>query len=365
MNDYQLLKLRNTQYASIVGDSEAARSLANEYGLSYDSVRGRLSRANTPQNHAKLMKDLAENTPSIAPSVIRQIDITLEGHRRWKELKDNIAGNQTAVFLSDLHLPYTRWDAYELAMTIIGDLHPTVVSGANDLRDNTGLGRWGDNRPVRGQVMSSDDANIRRNELIHYRELNRKCGVVVNLLGNHDIWFYNNLRTNSPQTAELQIADYMSAIANEGVIQFSRGYEENYLELGHGLVWWHGQFTNKSNLALAKNNLEHFAHVFNDGRMRSVVAGHTHRPMVVEGTAVGYPSVKFVNSGALTDYAPYMKRNPHAWGLGITVCQFYFTSWEHEIDLLVFQEKGNKLVCRYNGTSYEVELNKEHKQDYN
>lgn len=363
--DYSILKLRHTIFSAIQSNADAAEAIAHRLNLSADSVRGRLSRSNTAAFRARLMRELAEETPEIAPSVQRQLDVLEKSAKIWYNWQKS-TDNLTAMFVSDMHLPHPRWDAYELAMQIIEDLDVDMVSAANDALDNTGFGRWGDERPVRGQVTSSDVANLRQMELAHYRTLSigRPSRLLIQVMGNHDLWFYDNIRATSPKTAEQQIADYMEKLYHAGVIQFSRGYNENYLQLGKGLVWWHGQYVAKSPQALAKQNIEQFLHTFNDGTLRSVVCGHTHRPMSINGAAVGYPSVKFVNSGALTDYTPYEKRHPQSRGLGIVFCEFNMQEWEHEVYLIEFLPKGNQLVAEFKGVRYSVELNTAHKEEY-
>lgn len=362
VSDYTLYEYRHTILADMRSNADAALTLANEFNLSVDSVRGRLSRADTPENFKTLMQTLANEVPDIAPSVQKQLDILQDAQEAWDSYS-RISGERTALFLSDVHLGIPRWDAYELAMLLVDNLKPHVVSGANDLRDNQGFSRWDERRSVRGQQWTSDDENLRKLERLHYKRLG-KGSFIIQIQGNHDNWYYTNLRINSPQTAERDIAEYMGELRSLGVWQFSRGYSENYIQLGRGLVWWHGQFTNKNPMTLAKSNLEHFMHVFNDGVARSVVAGHTHRPMVVDGGAVGYPSVRYVNSGALTDYTPYMKRHPHNHGLGVVVCHYDANLWQHEVDLIQFQAKGTKLVARYSGVEYEVPLDLTHPNEY-
>lgn len=363
MNDWQLYHLRHTLYSNIKSDADVARTIATAYGYTESGVRGQLSRANTPENQARLIQELADYTPDVAPSVERQLRVIEKSNKIWNKWKGS-SSDFRAVFLSDIHFPKPRFDAYALAMQIINDLKPDIVTGANDAVDNTGFGRWGDERPVRGQVYSSDRANLLRMELAHYRNLSSDMRLVVQIAGNHDLWYYRNLREMQPKTAEMQIADYMEALYDAGMLQFSRGYDENYLELGKGLVFWHGQFTDKSPQMMARKSIEHFAHVFNDGIMRSVVVGHTHRPMAVDGSSVGYPSVQFVNSGALTDYAPYLGRHPHGHGLGMVFADFNFQQWEHEVHLIQFLPKGNKLRAQFRGVNYEVELNTRHTEDY-
>lgn len=50
ITDDDLYIVRHTQYQHIKSDARAAETLAAQYGLKVDSVRGRLSRADTITN---------------------------------------------------------------------------------------------------------------------------------------------------------------------------------------------------------------------------------------------------------------------------------------------------------------------------
>lgn len=340
-----------TQYPELSG-ADAARYLSEQYGLSWDSLRGRLSRANTPSNNAAVTRELANLTKHHTPSVDRQQAIISDSHNKWQRW--NTGGIKRGVFLSDIHLPYTRWDAYELAIKIMEDIKPDIVTNLNDCLDNTGYGRWEDDRPLADKIWDSDVVRVHQLHLQHTQTINSLLntnGIQVGVAGNHDNWWYAYKRRTDERGAEKAIADYMQGLHDNNVLLFERGYRENSIELGDGLVLWHGQFASKSSHANAKKSIEQF---MIKGQARSIIVGHTHRPSIVSGSEIGYNGVTFVNNGCLTDHAPYMKRNPVGWGFGITYFEYDPNGFYHRIIPINFMERNNILTAFFEGREYSV-----------
>lgn len=361
VTDMYLLQEREDEYGYIEDDAAVAQILALEYGLQYDSVRGRLSRAYARRRATGDMKQAANHVPDIAPTVARQQAVIARSEARWKTAN---VGSRRLAFVSDMHLPYTRWDAYNLMLEIIAAFEPNFITGMNDLRDNKGFSRWPDRRSIRGRIWSSDDEALLEMELAHYKTIHDMGILTPAIAGNHDNWLYQSLRGEGNANAEREIANYHETLEKAGVLVLTDGYCENYLELSPSVVIWHGQFVNASSHTLAKKNIAHFMGVFNDGIARSVVAGHTHRPDTVAGESIGYPGVQFVNSGALTDYTPYLKRAPRAHGLGITLIEYNTYNRYHTIDLVRFNEGTDKLSARWAGQTFSVPLDTSHPNEY-
>lgn len=356
--DLELLHERETRLHKLT-IAQAAQTLAEDYHLSYDSVRGRLSRAGASKTIDRV-KGLALGSTKVTSSSEWQYNIIEESEYAFEKLRRN---SSVAVFRSDSHLPYARWDALALEQQLLFDIKPDFITVGNDLLDNAGFGRWEDDRPLEGQIWSGDFARRWAMEQAMYETLQRTGTTLVQVQGNHDNWFYQHLRHASPKTAEATITQYMRDIRQLGVLQFSRGYLENSLRLNPALVFWHGQFASKNPLANAKNTIEQF---ITDGVASSVVVGHTHRPVQLQGSSFGYSGVQFVNAPCLSrlEHVPYLKRDPKGWGLGLVVAYYDPTSRYHELHLIHFEERGNKLVARFNGNVYEVELDKTLPQDY-
>lgn len=361
-SDTELFLERHTLLANMPSHARAAETLADRHGLSVDSVRSRLSRAEKdPANLIKLARIQAVETESVPPSVERQENIVRLSNERFRFEKYNtqVTNRAKAVFVSDLHAPYTRWDGVEIAAAIISDTQPAFVSAMNDLNDYRGY-KWADTRPTRGKLWSGDVAYTRRLEKTIYGIWNSAMngsGSLVAVGANHDNWYLNDyLRAKTPEVAEERYADYMEWLYTEcGVLQLTVG-DEAEIELSDGLVWWHGQFTSTP-VNNARNTLKQF---MKDGRARSVVVGHTHRPIHIPGFAVGYDGVNFYNNGCLCglEKVPYMKRQPQGWGLAVTVCEYDPNGrWEH-CEVVNMVEENNRLVARYGGKTYSVALDK-------
>lgn len=352
--DRELYIEANTVYSHL-STADAARQLAANYGLSYDSVRGRLSRANMDKNNIALLKQLAYETTPRSEGVIRQNKIIEESTEKFKKLN-----HSSALFLSDAHLPYIRWDALDLVLQILEDNKVDIITAGNDALDNSVFSRFEDNRTVRGKLWSYDVQHLRKLEQTYYKILSQ-YGQLVHIMGNHDAWMFNKVRTNLPEMAEDIIADYMESLYKQDVWQFSNGYRENHIELGDSLVFYHGVWVANLPTTNAKKALGHF---MKNGRVRSVVVGHTHRPARIEGHTIGYPGATFINSGCLSrlENIPYMKRDPRDWGLGVVFAR-YGTDWCDLYDIN-FVERGNSLTAIFAGKRYETELNKEQPAEY-
>lgn len=353
MTDKELYILRHTEYNHIKSDARAAEAIAHDLTLSVDSVRGRISRADTPQNQIEVARLLATTIPTISPSIERQLNVISASKAKFDHLQRGLvaAGQEVVgIFSSDTHNPYMRWDAVNLQMQIISDLQPTYFSAMNDFNDNSGYGRWGDSRTVPNRLWSADLGNMRASEKAYYTMVRKnmaKGGQLLGVAGNHDNWWFSFLREHSPSTAEEQIANYLEWLYEEcGVLVFENG-RENAVKLSPNLVWWHGQFVAKSPMTNAKSTLEQFVE---DGVAATVVVGHTHRPVHIPGAVVGYPGVDFYNSPCMSriTQVPYLKRDPRAWGLGITICHYVPGTRQTRCELVVFKKEGAELVA-YSG----------------
>jgi len=334
--------------------------IASSYNLSPDSIRGRLSRASRePAARKAVLQAVTENVDKLPNSVLVQHDI-IEASKNEFAAWSKVDEDRLAFFVSDMHAPYHRLDAYELVLTIASDINPHAITALNDSLDNAGYGRHDDNSPVYQRLWRGDFANARQiQSTMHadFRSVMAFGGKLLGLMGNHDRWIFSHWRAVTPQSAELMIADYMSMLYDkDNVLLFSRGVYENSVHLSEGLVLVHGLSAAKNPNTLAKKAFQHY---MVDGRAKSVVQGHTHRPVEVYGDTVGYAGVKFVNSGHLRHNDPdWLAHTPKDWGMGITICRYNPTRWEHDIQLVRFVEVGDKLVARYEGKEYTVKLDK-------
>jgi calcineurin-like phosphoesterase family protein len=339
--------------------TQAADLLASRYNLSPDSVRGRLSR--TMGSYTTDLKHLATKTNEVDPSIERQDTVLDHSAGIWNYARPYM---NTAVWASDIHLPYARWDAIELLFRIMSNIPKIdLFTVGNDLLDNSAFGRWDDKRPAGGQRWSSDLSYMRNLEESFYRQVREATNAgLLQVQGNHDNWWFAHLRENAPHVAESVIADYMERLDEQGVIQFSKGYTEPEVWLNEDLVFWHGQFASNKATANAANSMKQFT---KNGKTPSVVVGHTHRPSTVEGYQIGYNGRTFINAPCLSriENVPYIKRNPQGWGLGFVVAEYDNTGW-HKLTRIDFVERGKNLVAEYKGRDYSVTLDKSVPKEY-
>ena len=351
-----------------LAQADAARCLAKEYGLSVDGVRGRLQKADTIKNRVALAKYQANEVDHVPPSVQRQLSVIAKSEQLWALAKRTVAkkAEGMGVFLSDVHAPYTRWDAWELMLQLVEYLQPDYVSAYNDMMDNHAFAHWEDSRSPSGKVWTVDDVYRYHLETTLYKSISRVAPetTLVGVTGNHDNWYFAYHRKGAPSSSERALADYMERLLDLGVLQFTRGYkQENMVDLSPGLKWWHGQYAAKSPVANARNTAIQFMH---EGRAVSVTGGHTHRPFLTEGFAIGYPGINIYNSPCMCrlDKLPYMKRAPQGWGLGVTVNRFDPNGYDERGTIVNFREKGNSLVTDFEGKRFSVELDKSAPDDY-
>lgn len=353
--DHELYVRWKTEYPELT-QAQAAEFLASEYLFSPDSVRGRLQRGDTPSSRMEVARYLATNLPTEDKSYLRQQEVI---ERSLDKFNATRLSWSTGLFLSDLHAPYCRWDAVELLYTITEALKPDVWTGQNDLLDNAGYSRWDENRTIRGRQWASDGKRNTDWEINHYQTMRKLSGGVgVQVLGNHDKWRYRHKREVDPQDAEMQIADYMERLEQDGgLLQFSNGIQENAVHVAPNLVWWHGQYAHKSALTNARSTIKKF---IVGGVASSVMVGHTHRAAHISGHNFDIPGVNFYNSGCLCrlDDIPYMASKPDGWELGIYYCHFDQRSRYERCEYLGFYEDGNNLVAYVEGKKFSVRLDK-------
>jgi predicted phosphodiesterase len=331
-----------------LSQADAAKQLAAAHGLEYDSVRGRLSRV---QRNPALLDELAKPS-NLNVAVDEQEAILRRSDGRWKQRP---SGRVRSAFLSDIHFPYHRRDCLELTYAILSDFKPHYITVDNDMQDWDGQGRWDDPRSTRERVWSDEFRSALNLELTYYLQLSEFLapqGMLVQVQGNHDNWIYRKWRNAHPHSEE-SVLNYMKERERAGVVQFTRGVQENAVRLSPALVYWHGQFVSGNSNLNAKNTLAQFVE---EGVASTVVVGHTHRPTLIDGSSVGYSGVEFVNSGCLsrTSRIPYLKRDPKGWGWGIVLNDFDTNSRYVRSYLIVFRKLGDRLIAQHNGREYSV-----------
>lgn len=356
VSDYKLFYTWQTEFPE-VNMSEASEILAGRWKLSYDSVRGRLSRTNTIANRVKVGAELSALKES-NPSVMRQNEVILESQKHWATLQRQWADMErpaVGYFISDVHrgAPF-RNDYWELCLRILDrEKHVDVFSAFNDWLNNDGWGRHEDQRTPEEKLVSADIQNLFNVEDYDYQTIRDLTGAIgVGINGNHDLWWYKYIRTHSAQSAELQIASRMEDHYTENkILMFNRMTHQNYVRLSEGLVWEHGTTTAKRLSGRARNALP--KHTSATGQASSVVIGHTHRPGMVKGEEVDVRGVWFANAGTFYDYRKVdysADGTGNGWNGGIVRCEFKPGSVHHNISLIEFRDIEGYAVAIRDGT---------------
>lgn len=336
-------------------DGLTYEDIAAKYELSVDSVRGRISRLNISQR-TSVMQNLATKAPLENTFLAKQREIIARAEVDFQERQELLADVDepgmpyTAIFVSDLHLPYTDWKAVELALAIIADVKPEFVSGYNDLFDFTGYGRWLDTRPPAAQLWDDNIDNAIKTAAEWHRTIKRFSPetLILQVLGNHDKWLFQYLRTERNGYTEKNIWEFMGEMENQGVLQFTNAETnaENVIKISPGLKWVHGASTAALLSTVGKNTIERMGE---DGLFFNTVAGHTHRSGEVK-----HLGVKHWNAGKLCiDDMSYLK-HPGRWDTGIVINEFYATSREVSGTIVDFKRRGSTLTAEYKGVKYTV-----------
>jgi hypothetical protein len=347
---------------------KSSKKIAEEMGLSYDSVRGRISRASKLlDNRVRIAQEMSQLPPARNVDVRRQQKLVEESKKRWnrylrecEEDKDHV---RWGLFLSDAHLPEARWDAYRLMLQIVASLGVDLdlVSGYNDLFEMKGYGRWEDHRSSRARLWSESIDNAITLAEKYYEPLRLVGGdfLVPGIIGNHDLWFSQFHRDPKLEgTGEKTIADFMEAMQFQtGTLHFNPLTRQNWLRLSRTLVWSHGVSAAKRQSTIVKNNLEQAKIEFNTRLDLDVVTGHTHRSHIERRNRATH-----VNSGTMGRLNPeWLKKTP-GWTLGFVLNEFTHSGWNYH-HLIEMHEDGNVLKAQFRGTEFSEPLDQSQPQN--
>lgn len=333
--------------------------IAKMLGHSKDSVRGRNSRASLG-DRVQIARELAEKQPLYNEGVERQKAVLLRADQVWAKHQERIrkrGGLATAIFRSDLHIPFGDWPAIHLYLLLVEAIQPDYISAMNDFFDFTGYGRWKDERHPAARLWDDDINNaLQVAAEIHAAERKAAPGhIKPQVQGNHDNWAYDYLRKVARTGySEHNIAHLMETLEKQGVIQFTDGQDkkENVVQLSPGLKWVHGVSASKNITSVARAVQEATrGRGEEEGIYYYTVAGHTHRSGEVK-----INGVKHWNAGTLGTKNPhYLKHRPN-WDTSIVVNRFDPNSRYTEGYIVEFRERGGHLVARWDGVDYDVPL---------
>lgn len=341
-------------------DNLSYKDIADMTNLSKDSIRGRISRSDI-SDRVDIARELAGKFTAVNTGVERQKEIIKHANETFESKQKSLRQRgtmATAMFISDMHLPNVNWDALKLTALIMRDVQPDYYSSYNDLFDFTGYGRWGDDRPPAARLWDDDIANplalsAEIHDMFHRVAPN---ATPLQVQGNHDNWLFSYLRNNRNGFSERNVADFMSSMELQGVLQFTNGVNkgENIIKLSPGLKWVHG-VSASANLKTVANATQAVCagkeRDNEDGIFYNTVSGHTHRAGVVRTNGVTH-----WNSGTLRTFDPsYMKFEP-LWNMAIVINRYDPDSRFVLGDVVYYKYYKSHLVARYDGIDYDIKI---------
>lgn len=323
-------------------------TLAIKYGYSITGARGMVSRARrNPQMVVEAMIQRTQN-PHHNKQVEAQQAIIAQSRAIFDQhLRANPSGK--VVWLSDVHIPYTRYDALELAYKIISDVNPVGVTGFNDFFDFAEYGRWANVPTPSAMLWQSDISNALEIADMHHRTIKHVAprARIIGLNGNHDNWMLQYMRSNKTGFSERNITEFMTELHNQGVLIMSTDSKQEPVATLGALKLTHGISAAQRDSSVGVKTIE----TLREGRhLFYTASGHVHRDFTVKHGGVAH-----FNFGCLcVKTMPYVKHKPNRWQLGIGVLEYSpDEAWGEAVN---FHEEGNKLVARYGGHRYEVAL---------
>jgi hypothetical protein len=336
-------------------------TLAHKYGLSEDSIRGRISR--TGENIdvvTEAMELMRHYAPKNTGDRLRQNHIIEFATATWeKALSDwrRFGETVTIGWLSDIHFPFQYKPALNLAYQIMEAAQPQIITAFNDLFDFDQYGRWAKTPNAATYLWQSDIRNAIRLSEVHNKTLDRLVPGVLKpaLMANHDKRIFSYLRSNQNGFSEHNVTAFMAAMEDQGVLQFSNsGMHENVIQVSPGLKLVHGvsSAANASTVgAMTIKKLGGTRLTEDAGIFYNTAAGHTHRSFEVTSNGVTH-----WNFGCLCTMTPgYLAHTPD-WQPGCGILEFDpngRTVFGTRID---FYRRGDRLCARYKDTEFTTGL---------
>ena len=329
--------------------------IAQKYGYSLSGARGTISRYRAhakrdPAIARELMRALVITPPVNEQQEAQQAIINKSKAAYDKHLKKHPAGR--VAWLSDIHIPYARLDALQLAYQFVEYLSPQWITTLNDLFDFGEYSRWENAETLSSMLWKSDFSNTLKIADIHHTMLLSVAphARLIGLGGNHDKWMLQYLRMHANGWAERNITTYLSTLHKQGVLVMTADHvQEPVAKLG-ALKLVHGVSAAAMDSTLGKKTIE----TMSEGREAYYTAsGHVHRSFTYK-----HMGVKHFNFGCLCIQSmPYMKHKSNKWELGMGVLDY--TPHNVEGEAINFYEERGALVAYYRGKRFDTKLDKQ------
>lgn len=334
--------------------------LATRFDFEPDSIRGRLSRARTPENSAEVLRLQGAKAIAYSDDQAAQHAIINRANEKFNSLKREDewkAQNVKILWLGDIHFPFQYQPAMNLAYQIAEAVQPRYITALNDLFDFDMYGRWTKNPNPATFLWQSSIDNVLRMAETHHKTLQKAVSGVslLGLAGNHDKRIFAFLRASQGGFAEKNIAYFMSQLENQGVLQFTNsGMAENVLHMSPGLKLVHGVSDNASNASVGKAVIKRMAGTRMNGDagiLYNTASGHVHRSF--DYSEYG---IQHTNFGCLCKINPGYMAHTADWQPGIGVIEYEPNGRTVNTTRIDFYRVGDELRARYGEREFKSPL---------
>jgi predicted phosphodiesterase len=226
---------------------------------------------------------------------------------------------RTALVLSDWQCDLHDQDYINRTLKLAKDLQPDKIIHVGDETDATTIGRWVRDTPEEAEGNLQTQIDITTRNLRKFREACPDASFQI-CYSNHLDRFSQSIRTRLPAFRHLRALSIESLFGlNELGIRFERSAFEIFpgVIAGHGHQWG---LTSANQYAKGTQTVHKLG--------VSVVAGHTHRPLLTS-VSTGYnfqmDSAFYMNVGCSMDFksAEYITSKSPEWGLGVGVLNWH------------------------------------------
>lgn len=243
------------------------------------------------------------------------------------------ARTRTALILSDWQADLHDEEYLARTLKLAKDLQPDKIVHAGDECDSTTIGRWVQGTPAEAEGNLQTQIDITHKWLSRFREAVPDASFQI-CYSNHLARFAQSITSRLPAFRHLRNLSIESLFGLDGL---GITYERKIFEIFPGVVAGHGH---QWGLTSANQYAKGTAVVAKAGV--SVVAGHTHRPLLTS-VATGYNfdmNTKFyMNVGASMrwDAAEYITSKSPEWAHGTGLVHWHRDHGSHP-ELLVAKD---------------------------
>jgi hypothetical protein len=226
---------------------------------------------------------------------------------------------RTAVVLSDWQCDLQDDDYLKRTLTLVKDLQPDKIIHVGDESDATTIGRWVQGTPAEAEGNLQTQVDITHTWLDRFRSAAPSASFQI-CYSNHLDRFSKSITTRLPAFRHLRALSIESLF---GLDELGISFERQAFEIFPGVIAGHGH---QWGLTSANQYSKGSATVHKLGV--SVVAGHTHRPLLTS-VSTGYnfhmDSKFYMNVGCSMDFrtAEYITSRSPEWGHGVGILTWH------------------------------------------